>query len=83
MILKFKSYENLNLSNRLNSISLLDLDTVVPNEYLLRNDKIFANEGIEVRVPLLDQDIINSFLNLNEHIKFGYKFESKSLLKNF
>lgn len=72
----------LNLPNRLNSISFLDLDTVVPNEYLLRNDKIFADQGIEVRVPLLDQDIINSFLNLSEHKKFGYKFKSKSLLTN-
>ena len=72
---------NINLDNRLNSISFMDLDTVVPNEYLLRNDKIFANEGIEVRVPLLDQDIINNFLNISEHRKFNYKFQSKSLLK--
>ena len=73
--------KNYNLENRLNSISLLDLDTIVPNEYLLRNDKIFANEGIEVRVPLLDENIINNFLNISEHKKFGYKFQSKSLLK--
>ncbi len=73
--------KNFSLENRLNSISFLDLDTVVPNEYLLRNDKIFANEGIEVRVPLLDENIINNHLNISEHKKFGYKIESKSLLR--
>ncbi len=72
---------NHSFENRLNAISFLDLDTVVPNEYLLRNDKIFANEGIEVRVPLLDENIINNHLNINEHKKFGYKIQSKSLLK--
>ena len=43
----------IDLENRLNSISFLDLDTVVPNEYLLRNDKIFSNEGIEVKFQCL------------------------------
>ena len=71
----------IDLENRLNSISFLDLDTVVPNEYLLRNDKIFSNEGIEVRVPMLDEGIVNKFLNISEHRKFGYLFKSKSLLK--
>jgi asparagine synthase (glutamine-hydrolysing) len=74
--------KNLRLKNNLNNISLMDLDTIVPNEYLLRNDKIFMNEGIEVRVPLLDLKIVENFLNQSEFKKFQYKFESKSLVKN-
>lgn len=69
------------LKNNLNSICYLDLDTVVPNDYLLRNDKIFMNEAIEVRVPLLDVNIINKFLMMNQYRKFNYSFESKGLLK--
>ena len=72
---------NLNLEDNLNSVSLIDLDTIVPNEYLLRNDKIFMNEGIEVRVPLLDLKIVNNFMSVNEYKKFQYSFKSKGLVK--
>ena len=64
----------IDLENRLNSISFLDLDTVVPNEYLLRNDKIFSNEGIEVRVQCLIEGIVNKFLNISEHRKIWLPF---------
>ena len=73
--------KDLKLKNSLNSISLIDLDLIVPNEYLLRNDKIFMNEGVEVRVPLLDLNIINNLLNINEFRKFQYSFKSKGLIK--
>ena len=73
---------NKKLENNLNNVSFLDLDTIVPNEYLLRNDKIFMNEGIEVRVPLLDLNIIQNFLNISEYKKFNYTFQSKGLIKN-
>ncbi len=73
--------KNLKLKNNLNSISLMDLDLIIPNEYLLRNDKIFMNEGVEVRVPLLDLNLINNLLNINEFKKFQYLFKSKGLIK--
>ena len=73
--------KNEKLENNLNNVSFLDLDTIVPNEYLLRNDKIFMNEGIEVRVPLLDLNIIENFLGISEYKKFNYVFQSKGLIK--
>mgnify|MGYP001175018326 CR=1 FL=1 len=73
---------NYDLKNYLNSIGFLDLDTIVPNEYLLRNDKIFMDSAIEVRVPFLDVNIINNFLMMRPSKKFGYRFKSKQLLKN-
>ena len=69
------------MTNRLNHICFLDLDTVIPNDFLLRNDKIFMSQGKEVRVPLLDINLINKFLMLNENKKFGNFFKSKNLLK--
>ena len=59
----------------------MDLDTVVPNDYLVRSDKIFMDSGVEVRVPLLDVNLINNFLMMTSSKKFGYKFKSKNLLK--
>ena len=56
-----------------------DLDTWVTNDILLRNDKIYANKGIEVRVPFLDQNIIEKFLMVSDHKKFGLFFNDKNL----
>ena len=69
--------DSLNLSN----VMFHDLDTWVPNDILLRNDKIYANQGIEVRVPFLDKNIIEKFLMMSNHKKFGFFFNSKNLLK--
>ena len=42
-----------------------DLDTWVPNDILNRNDKIYGDSGIEVRVPFLDF-IIENYLMVND-----------------
>jgi asparagine synthase (glutamine-hydrolysing) len=80
--LELNHCKNLDLSNRLNNVAFIDLDTIIPNEYLLRMDKIFMNRGIEVRVPFLDKDIIEKCLFVNENKKFNYNFNSKGLLRN-
>ena len=40
--LTFNHFNNYELKNRLNHY-VLDLDTVIPNDFLLRNDKIFMS----------------------------------------
>ena len=65
----------------LSNVMYHDLDTWIPNDILLRNDKIYANRGIEVRVPFLDQNIIEKFLMTSDYKKFGFFFNSKNLLK--
>ena len=74
--------DNTKLKNNLNTVSLIDLDTIVPNDYLLRNDKIFMDSGIETRVPFLDESLINNLMNMSSFRKFGYRLSSKNLLKN-
>ena len=61
-----------------------DLDTWVPNDILNRNDKIYGDSGIEVRVPFLDKSIIENYLMVNDFKKYGFFFENKNLLlKNY
>ena len=79
--LKLNHTKNFLLKNRLNHVSFLDIDTIIPNDFLLRNDKIFMNNAKEVRVPFLDVNIIENFLMLNEKKKFGKFFKSKFFLK--
>ena len=61
-----------------------DLDTWVPNDILVRNDKIYGNNGIEARVPFLDKNIIEDYLMLKNIKKYGLFLKSKNiLLKNY
>ena len=68
--LKFNHCNDFKLQNRLNHVCFLDIDTVIPNDFLLRNDKIFMSQGKEVRVPMLDVNLINNFLMMNESKNF-------------
>ena len=58
-----------------------DLDTWVPNDILIRNDKIYANRGIEARVPFLDKNIIENYLMINDFKKYGLFLKSKNIFK--
>ncbi|MDC3036034.1 asparagine synthase (glutamine-hydrolyzing) [Candidatus Pelagibacter sp.] len=68
---------------KLNNVMYHDLDTWVPNDILNRNDKIYSNKGIEVRVPFLDKNIVENYLMLDNFQKFGPFFKSKNVLFKF
>lgn len=75
-----------NISNEaiLSNVMYHDLDTWVPNDILNRNDKIYGDRGIEVRVPFLDKEIIENYLMVKDFKKYGIFFKNKNLLlKNF
>lgn len=71
------SFEEPNLQK----VMLADIDTWVQNDVLLRNDKIYMNEGIEVRVPFLDQDMIENFLFYSSLKKINFFKQTKPLLR--
>ena len=70
----FNQSKDHNNSPSLSNVMFHDLDTWVPNDILLRNDKIYANQGIEVRVPFLDKNIIENFLMMSNYKKFGFSW---------
>ena len=72
-----KSNSKLNLAN----VMLADLDTWIPNDVLLRNDKIYMNEGVEVRVPFLDQEMIENYLFYSSFKKINIFKSTKPLLR--
>ena len=51
---------NFDNSPKLSNVMLHDLDTWVPNDILNRNDKIYGDSGIELRVPFLDKNLIEN-----------------------
>jgi asparagine synthase (glutamine-hydrolysing) len=75
---------NLNNHPNLSNVMFHDLDTWLPNDILVRNDKIYGNKGIEARVPFLDKQIIEDYLMIKDSKKYGLFFKSKNiLLKNY
>ena len=68
---------------RLANVMLHEIDTWLQNDILLRNDKIYSNSGIEVRVPFLDKNVVEKYLMINEFHKYGLFFSYKNLLKKF
>ena len=68
---------------RLANVMLHEIDTWLQNDILLRNDKIYANSGIEVRVPFLDKNVVEKYLMIKEFHKYGIFFRYKNLLKKF
>jgi asparagine synthase (glutamine-hydrolysing) len=80
----FNHLEEKNYNSDLKNIMFSDIDTWVQNDVLMRNDKIFMSKGIEVRVPFLDQEMIEKFLFLesNKLHPFKYKNFLKDLFKD-
>ena len=73
------SFENSKPS--LENIMLADIDTWVQNDVLIRNDKIYMNEAIEVRVPYLDKEMIDNFLYVNTFKKINFFNQTKPLMR--
>ena len=79
---KILNHSNNNLKPNLSNVMFHDIDTWIVNDVLLRNDKIYSDKGIELRVPFLDKYLINKYLMTTDLQKFGLRFRSKSLIIN-
>ena len=66
----------------LNNVMFHDIEKWIQHDALMRNDKIFMNKGIEVRVPFLDQEMIEKFLFLNQYTKIGFLNNIKPYIQN-
>ena len=78
----FNHFNEVSPEPKLEKIMLADIDTWVQNDILLRNDKIYMNEGIEVRVPFLDQEMIENFSFYSSLKKINFFSKTKPLLRN-
>ena len=79
--ISFNHFNEESLMPNLQNIMFADIDTWVQNDVLLRNDKIYMNEGIEVRVPFLDQEMIENFLFYSSLKKINFFNNTKPLLR--
>ena len=77
----YNHFDEINSELNLANVMLRDLDTWIPNDVLVRNDKIYMNEGVEVRVPFLDQEMIENYLFYSTFKKINIFTLTKPLLR--
>jgi len=75
----FKFYEN--ITNDFNTILLADVNLVLPNDMLFKVDIFSMLHGLEVRVPMLDHNIVDFMFTLPADFKINNKVQ-KNLLKH-
>lgn len=79
----FNHFDSKYFDNNLENVMFADIDTWVQNDVLLRNDKIYMNRGVEVRVPFLDQEMIENFLFYSSFKKISFFSQTKPFLRKF
>jgi asparagine synthase (glutamine-hydrolysing) len=74
-----KKYWN-NNGNTFQKMQFFDINTVLPEDFFMKADKMSSAYGLEERVPYMDHRIVSFGLNLPTHLKlFGWN--EKYLLK--
>lgn len=73
-------YKKIDGQDLLTSMSYLDFETWLPNDILVKSDRASMSHGLEVRVPLLDIELVKFAMSLRDSTKF-YRGDSKAILK--
>lgn len=65
-----------------NQWMMVDTTTWLPNESLIRTDRMSMAHGLEVRVPLLDIDLVNFAFSLPSKYKLDSRVLGKKILRD-
>ncbi|MCR4278615.1 MAG: asparagine synthase (glutamine-hydrolyzing) [bacterium] len=75
----FRPYFNSVWKDRINQHMAVDVQTWLPDESLLRSDKLTMAHGLEERVPLLDHDLVDLAFRIPSKWKLGTKQQGKRI----
>jgi asparagine synthase (glutamine-hydrolysing) len=67
----------------LNDILRTDMNVVLPNDMLTKVDLMSMANGLEVRVPFLDYELVNYLFSLPSHFKIDHQLRKKILQDSF
>ncbi len=65
--------------DRINQMMAADIGTWIPDESLVRTDKLTMAHGLEERVPLLDPELVSYALRIPSKWKIGSKSQGKRI----
>ena len=69
-----------NKNNFLNQLLKLDIETWLPNDLLIKNDRMTMAHGLEARVPYLDYELVEFMASLPNNLKIK-NFKDKYILR--
>ncbi len=69
------------LEDWLERLLLIDLNTYLVDDLLMLGDKTSMAHSLEVRLPLLDQDLLAATAAMPSHLKLGWRGQGKYILK--
>ena len=77
-----KLKKNLKEMNLIKSLSFLDLQTQLQDDFLYLTDRFSMSHSLEVRTPFLDHELVESVYSLPDEIRIS-KNNYKPILKNY
>lgn len=70
------------LADPVNQILWTDVQTWLPDESLIRSDKLTMASGLEQRVPLLDKELVELAFNIPSKYKINTKRQGKKIFRD-
>ncbi|CAN5287094.1 asparagine synthase (glutamine-hydrolyzing) [soil metagenome] len=70
-------------SETMNDVFLTDMNIVLPNDMLTKVDLMSMANGLEVRVPFLDYELVDFLFSLPDHYKIDGNMRKKILQDSF
>jgi asparagine synthase (glutamine-hydrolysing) len=74
---------NINENSNINNILLTDVELVLPNDMLTKVDLMSMANGLEVRVPFLDKDVVKFAFELPEESKINSEMKKRIVQDSF
>ena len=78
----YTRYFEKSVKDNVNQMILTDLKTWLPDESLIRSDKLTMAHGLEERVPFLDKELVELAFRIPSKYKLNSRYQGKKCLKN-
>ncbi len=80
---KGKLLEHISENENINDVLLTDMNMVLPNDMLTKTDWMSMANGLEVRTPFLDFELVNFTFSLPDHFKINRSLRKRILQDAF
>ena len=83
--LKIKDESNKfeNKKQNLNEIMRYDIETLLPNDFFMKTDKMGGSAGLEIRTPFMDKELVEFVMSIKPQWKLRFWNEKKILKETF
>jgi len=81
--IKDKAIKFENENKNLNEIMKYDIETLLPNDFFMKTDKMAGSSGLEIRTPFMDKELVEFVMSIKPQWKLRFWNEKKILKETF